>query len=161
MKKLKIYIDTSVLGAIHDKDEPSRLGATKQFLKEIENNRHDGFISNIGVEEIGRAPESLRDGIADMVRRIGLNMVMETDDCEELVKEYLNDGIIPLKYRDDARHIAVATVYEVDVIVSWNFKHMVNVFVKRAVNSVNLRLGYKTIDILSPQEVISYGELGE
>lgn len=161
MKKFKVYIDTSVLGAIHDKDEPSRLHATKQFFSEIENKIHEGFISNIGVEEIGRAPEPLKDGITEMIRQIGLNMLLETDDCEELVKEYLNDGIVPLKYRDDARHIAVATVYEVDAIVSWNFKHMVNVFVKRAINSVNLRLGYKTIDILSPQEVISYGELGD
>jgi predicted nucleic acid-binding protein len=161
MKKLKVYIDTSVLGAIHDRDDPIRLRTTKQFLKEIEDKRHEGFISNIGLEELDKAPEQLRTGILNIIKNVTPEMLMETDDCEELVKEYLANGIIPLKYRDDARHIAVATVYEVDAIVSWNFKHMVNVFIKRAVNSVNLRLGYKTIDILSPQEVISYGEMGD
>jgi predicted nucleic acid-binding protein len=161
MRRLKIYIDTSVLGAVYDKDEPLRTHTTNVFLKEVEENRHEGFISNIGLEEIERAPEQLKDSIMDIVKKVGPAVLMETDGCEELVGEYMADGIVPIRYRDDARHIAVASVHEVDAIVSWNFKHMVNVFVKRSVNSVNLRLGYKTIDILSPQEVISYGELGD
>lgn len=67
--------------------------------------------------------------------------------------------MIPEKYRDDARHIAIGVVYDVDYIVSWNYKHMVNIAVRRLINSTNLRMGYKPIDIISPEEVTGDGEM--
>lgn len=66
---------------------------------------------------------------------------------------------MPEKYRDDARHIAIGVVYDLDYIVSWNYKHMVNIAVRRLVDSVNIRLGYNPIEIISPEEVTGDGEM--
>lgn len=74
-----------------------------------------------------------------------------------LVEEYVKRKIIPRKYRDDARHIAVAVVNDVDVIITWNCKHMAQVEKKRMINAVNMMLGYRQIDIVTPLEVVSYG----
>lgn len=71
--------------------------------------------------------------------------------------EYLKTKIIPKKYRDDWRHIAVAVVNDADVIVSWNCRHMANIEKKRMFNTVNLLLGYRQVDIVTPMEVIGFG----
>lgn len=84
----------------------------------------------------------------------------EIEECVELANAYLNDEIIPAKYRNDARHIALGVYYECDFIVSWNYRHMVNITVRRLINSTNLRMGYKSIEIVSPEEVIGYGKMG-
>lgn len=76
-----------------------------------------------------------------------------------MANAYLKDGAIPEKYRDDARHIAAGVFHEVDFIVSWNYKHMVNIGVKRLINSTNLKTGYNPIEIISPEEVTGDGEV--
>ena len=68
----------------------------------------------------------------------------------------MEEEIIPRKYREDALHIAMAAVYEYDVVVSWNFEHMVKVKTRREVQGVNIMMGYKSIDIATPAEVIDY-----
>ena len=78
----------------------------------------------------------------------------------ELANAYIKSGAIPLKYRDDARHIAIGVYHDIDFIVSWNYKHMVNIHVERLINSVNLKMGYGSIEIISPEEVIDYGRNG-
>jgi hypothetical protein len=72
----------------------------------------------------------------------------------DLAEKYLDEGIIPRKYRDDALHIAVAVVSDLDVVVSWNFEHIVKLKTRMEVNGVNKMLGYKEIEICSPEEVI-------
>ncbi|MCP4989321.1 MAG: type II toxin-antitoxin system VapC family toxin [Colwellia sp.] len=72
----------------------------------------------------------------------------------ELAYEYIKRGIIPSKYEDDAFHIAVASVNNLDAIISWNFKHIVKLKTKKEVFGTNLLMGYKEIDIYSPMEVI-------
>jgi len=76
-----------------------------------------------------------------------------------LAELLLTEGMIPTKFRDDARHIAVAILHNLDVLVSWNYRHMVNIRTKKMVNSLCIRYGYKPIDIVSPEEVIEYEEM--
>ena len=73
---------------------------------------------------------------------------------QELAKEYIAQGIIPKRYENDALHIAVAAVHDLDVIISWNFEHIVKMKTKRQVNAINTLLGYKGIDIYTPREVV-------
>lgn len=80
------------------------------------------------------------------------------NEASALAEEYLTAGVIGSAHLEDARHIATATVQRVDVLVSWNFKHIVNLDRIRGYNSVNLRLGYALLEIRSPQEVLRYGE---
>jgi hypothetical protein len=77
-----------------------------------------------------------------------------TVECYELAGEYIKKGIIPLRYEDDAFHIAVASVNNIDAIISWNFKHIVKLKTKKEVLGVNALMGYKEIEIYSPLEVI-------
>ena len=79
-----------------------------------------------------------------------------SEDAERLADKYVEEGIIPNKHREDALHIAMAAVYEYDVVVSWNFEHMVKVKTRREVQGVNIMMGYKSIDIATPAEVIDY-----
>ena len=84
----------------------------------------------------------------------------ETEESINLADAYIKDGAEPEKYRDDAGHIAVAVFHEIDYVVSWNYKHMVNIAVRRLIDSTNLRMGYSPIEIISPEEVTGDGEEG-
>ena len=79
-------------------------------------------------------------------------------DATELTKIYISEGVLTKSKIVDAQHIAIATINKVDVIVSWNFKHIVNIDKIRGFNAVNLKMGYSIIDIRSPWEVVSYEE---
>lgn len=158
MKKLKVYIDSSVIGAILDVEDTRRLEVTLEFFELLKNQKIEGFISNITIEEIEKAPSEVKNRLVKVIKETKPGILTETEECIVLVESYLKEGIVPLKYRDDARHIAVAVVNELDAIVSWNFRHIVNIRVKRKVNGVNMRYGYKMIDMLSPEEVV-YGEM--
>ena len=157
MPKLKLYLDTSVVGAVYDTEDPSRVDVTKKLLNVLKGkDEFLGFISNILIEELERAPEYLREGLKEIVKELDVNILYETEECVELVTEYLENGILSEKYRDDARHIAVAVVNNMDTIVTWNCRHMANISQKRAINGVNMLLGYRQIDIVTPLEVVGY-----
>jgi len=84
-----------------------------------------------------------------------------TRESSELAEQYIGAGVIGESMRTDAQHIATATVHRIDVLVSWNFRHIVNLPRIHGYNSVNLREGYPILEIRSPQEVIRYGEAEE
>jgi hypothetical protein len=79
-----------------------------------------------------------------------------TEEANDLANTYLQEGVVSKKSRVDAQHIATATISRVDVLVSWNFKHIVNLERIHGYNSVNLRLGYPILEIRTPIEVIDY-----
>lgn len=113
----------------------------------------EGYISTLVLEELERAPNTVHDKIVQHLRRTRLAVLEETPESLVLARAYIAAGAIPPDYEDDARHIAVATASDIRVIVSWNFRHMVNIERKRRINSVNLREDYPLIDIVSPWEV--------
>lgn len=83
-------------------------------------------------------------------------ILAETEDSIALAMKYIEAGILSENFEDDARHIAVATINNMDMVVSWNFKHIVHFDKIRKFNSINIREGYKSIEIYSPREVVSY-----
>lgn len=76
-----------------------------------------------------------------------------TEEEEFLSNEYIKEGVIPERYKNDAWQIAVASTNAIDYLVSWNFQHIVKVKTKRMVNLINLKYGYKTIEIITPAEL--------
>lgn len=160
MKKLRIYIDTSILGGLFDAEEPKRVNTAERLLQLIRDGVYEGFVSLLTIEEILNAPEKIRDKLKVKISETGLRVLEETEESINLANAYLQDKAIPEKYRDDARHIAMGVFHELDYIVSWNYKHMVNIAVRRLVNSTNLRMGYNPIEIISPEEVTGDGEMG-
>ncbi len=153
MPKYRLYLDTSVFGALFDTETPTRVALTRSILRAL---RGGSFANYVGVpvlEEIARAPRALRSPLEQAVADLGPSVLEEDDVSARLTEAYLAAGVLGRTSRNDARHIALASVAGVDGLVSWNFRHMVNLEKKRRVHEVNLRHGFALIDIISPQEV--------
>jgi len=146
----KIYLDTSVFGGYYDAefDEDTQLLFDKIYLGQFQ-----VVYSSTTEDELLGAPENVKQllpGISDSLKtRIEL-----TEEAVNLADTYLAENVVGRTSRSDCFHIAMATIYGVDILVSWNFKHIVNYKRIRGYNAVNMKLGYKTIDIRSPKEII-------
>lgn len=153
MKIQRIYIDTSVIGGCFDSEfakwsnglmEDFRLGSFRLLLSEI--------IS----AEIDRAPAQVQKLYEDLFD-FKPELLSVSDEMADLADAYQERTVLTPKYYDDGLHIAVATVTEADILVSWNFRHIVRAEKIRLFNAVNLENGYKPIQIYSPREVTIYG----
>jgi predicted nucleic acid-binding protein len=134
-----MYVDTSVFGALYDLEDSLRVEVTKELLELLKSGvKYTPFISNVVIEEIEKAPLNIRTSLLEVIRTTNIDILYETEDCIDLVTEYLKKKIIPNKYRDDGRHIAVAVVNDADVIVSWNCRHMANIEKKKNVQCSKL-----------------------
>jgi len=155
---MRLYLDTSVIGALSDSEMPQRIKITRLLLDSIIEGKHIGVISNVVLEEIDRGPAELKERLLKEIRKISFQVVSEDESSADLMKIYEKEGFVRDRARLDLRHLAVATVNNVDAVVSWNFRDIVNIRTRRAVHSVNLRLGLPLIEIVSPEEVIEYEE---
>ena len=155
---MRLYLDTSVIGALFDSEMPQRIEITRTLLRSIIERKHTGIISNIVLEEIERSPEEFKEKIIAEMRKIPLQIISEDEASADLLEFYEKEGFIRRGARLDLRHLAVATVNSVDAVVSWNFRDIVNIRTRRSVHSTNLRLGFPLIEIVSPEEVIGYEE---
>ena len=155
MRKLRIYIDTSVIGGCLD-DEFRKW--SNVLLKEFCTGEKIAVISNLTRLELEPAPKQVKE-ILEKIPEESIEEVYLEDEARELASKYISDGVITSKHLADARHIAIAVVEKVDVLVSWNFKDIVNLDHIRAFNAVNLKLGYSLIEIRSPVEVIHAKEI--
>lgn len=154
MKKLQLYLDTSIFNFVIAQDAPQEREITLKLFEEIRKGEYEVFISSVVVAEINRAPIETASRLRKLIQEINPEELFIDDTVHALAKKYLEQGIIPLKYEDDALHIAVASVNDLDVIVSWNFKHIVKMKTKREVTGINALMGYKEIEIYSPLEVV-------
>jgi hypothetical protein len=150
----RIYIDTSVVGGFFDDEFKD---ATQMLFKSLENNEVKFVISDLLELELIQAPKHVNELLlkypTDRFERIEL-----TEEIMNLADKYITEKVVGRTSLEDCRHIALATVNRVDALASWNFKHIVNLDRIKGYNSVNLRLGYPTIEIRTPQELVSYGD---
>jgi len=152
MRILRVYIDTSVIGGCFD---PEFSLWSNRLVQDFRDGRYVPAVSSIVATEIDSAPEQVRTKFQEI---LGLEpaFLELTEEVVNLAEVYSSHGALPPKFRNDLLHIALATVANVDVLVSWNFKHIVRLEKIRIFNAVNLELGYKLLQIHSPQEVASY-----
>lgn len=151
-KKLRIYIDTSVIGGCMD-DEFQEW--SQKLMNEFKIGIHIPVISSITQAEISKAPQEVQSILLNMLD-YDCEVLLETEESMTLAYNYLREKVVSKNFEDDARHIAVATTNNIDIVVSWNFKHIVHFDKIRQFNSINLREGYKAIEIYSPREVVRY-----
>ncbi len=153
MRKLRIYIDTSVIGGCFDKEfaEWSNL-----LFQEFIEGKKIAVISDITLEELEHAPEKIRI-LIDKIPNEHIEYVALDNESENLAALYIKNKAITRKFLEDAQHIAISTIMNVDVLVSWNFKHIVNLERIKNYNSVNIKYNYKLIEIRTPREVL-YGK---
>ncbi len=153
MKTQRIYIDTSVIGGCHDTEfAPWSNGLMKDFRL----GNFTPVISEVVDAEIKDAPEQVK-ATYETLLILDHTFIYVTEEALQLAEAYVQRNILTPKYADDALHIALASVAEVDVLVSWNFKHIVHFDKIRQFTAVNIERGYKPLQIYSPREVTSYG----
>jgi predicted nucleic acid-binding protein len=152
MTPLSLYLDSSVIGGYYD-DEFQ--GATRTLWKQMEQGRFRFITSVLLQQEIEGAPVRVRRLMERTFAREE-SVLPLTAEALSLGEAYLENKVVPATYSDDARHVAIAVVHRVTVIVSWNFKHLVNLRREAGFNSVNILLGYPSVRIVSPLELI-YG----
>ena len=148
---MKIYLDTSVISALFDDRNPERKVLTEEFFSEIR--IYDTYIFELTIAEIERTPDqTLRDKMKQAVK--GFSILEINESVEELAKEYIKYGAVPESYLEDAYHIAVAVLNEMDYLLSWNFRHIVRRRTKDVVRMVNTLRKQKQIEIIAPGELL-------
>ena len=154
LKKIRYYLATTVFNFIFADDEPSKKEITERLFANWSSLNGEMYISDIVIEEIGRAPEGIQSRLIEVIRKQNPILLSIDEETRELAARYISEGIIPEKFRNDALHIAVAVVNDLDVIVSWNLEHIVKLKTKLGVEGVNRLLGYKLVEIMTPEEVL-------
>lgn len=154
MKTPRIYLDTSVLGGCFD---PEFAEWSNGLLEDFRAGRFVPVLSDWLATEVGRAPERVRGVYAELLGMVGQQTVAIGTDALDLLAAYEAHSVLGPKYRADMLHIALATIADVDLLVSWNFKHIVRFDKIRLFNAANLEQGYKPLVIHSPREVTTHG----
>ena len=147
MKKLIIFLDTSVYSAMFDDRNLNRQNLTQEFWKALED--YELYYSEINIEEIDAVSDKdLRNKLQSLLKK-GIKIEISRE-VKRLTEIYIKEGLIPEKYENDALLLALTTVYSLDILISWNFKHLVK---RKTRIGVNLKEGYKSIEILAPPEL--------
>jgi hypothetical protein len=150
----RIYIDTSVVGGYYDEEFKE---ATIQLFERLDKNEVIFVVSDLLDLELINAPQLVREHLlkysADKFQRVEL-----TKEAVILADTYIDEKVVGSTSLEDCRHIALATIHNVDVLASWNFKHIVNLERIKGYNSVNVRLGYSMLEIRSPKDLVNYGK---
>jgi predicted nucleic acid-binding protein len=148
--KLRIYLDTSVFSAYCDMRYLDRKTETEQFLKKLDT--FEASTSEIAQSEISRTPNAkLKKKMVQLLKRVTLIPI--TQDMKSLAQHYLDANIFTTTMYNDALHVAAAVMARQDVLLSWNFKHLVNRRRRALVNQLNISKGLPTIEIVAPPEV--------
>ncbi|GHV21888.1 hypothetical protein AGMMS49959_11740 [Planctomycetales bacterium] len=153
MKTQRIYIDTSVVGGYFDDEFAA---ATQALFARLVAGEVVFVVSDVLGDELTNAPQRVRE-LLDRCDRSSIESVKLTEEAKALANRYIAEKVVGEASVDDCRHIALATVNRVDAIASWNFKHIVNLDRIRGYNGVNLKNGYASVEIRSPQELLNYG----
>lgn len=149
--KFRIYTDTSVVGGCEDEEFADH---SVRLMESFVRGERILVLSSLTLQELAAAPPEVR-GRLSAVPEACIETLQLGIEAQDLAEAYLSAGVLPTRMRADAQHIAIATVARVDVLVSWNFKHVVNLQRIHGYNSVNLRRGYQMIEIRTPREVLS------
>lgn len=146
--KQRLYIDTSVFGGYFDIEFKEHTVPLFEMLKREE------FIllfSSVTQDELNNAPDNVKS-LVNSVKTNSVEFLNSSDEAVELANEYIKAKVVGQTSFTDCLHIALATIHKADYLISWNFKHIVNVQRINGYNSINLKKGYKVLEIRSPRE---------
>jgi predicted nucleic acid-binding protein len=149
--KLRIYTDSSVLVGCEDEEFADH---SVRLLDSFARGERVLVLSSLTVQELAAAPIEVRSRLASVPEE-HIEMLQLGTEARELAEGYIAAAVLSPRMRADAQHIAIATVGRVDILVSWNFRHIVNLERIHGYNSVNLRKGYPMIEIRTPREILS------
>jgi predicted nucleic acid-binding protein len=155
--KLRIYLDTSVISHLDAPDVPERMEETIRLWNQIKEGKYDVVMSDVVFDELAYCLEPKRSYFVAFIQQIQYERVASNDETVALASKFIDFGILREKSFDDCRHIAAALLNGCDIIVSWNFKHIVNAKTIRGTKVIATMEGYKDVIICSPTMLISGG----
>ena len=148
----RIYVDSTVVSGMFDFHMPERIERAKLFWNDVKSGKIRIVVSEVLEQEIRDAPQHVRDFFDDLPEsQIERNVL--TEEIKELAERYIAEGVIGESSLNDSRHVASATLADADVLVSWNFRHIVKLNKIYRYNAINKLLGYREIEIRTPEEV--------
>ena len=149
----RVYIDTSVVeGHFDDEFSVDTIG----FFQSVRKGLVKLIVSDLLEAELLRAPEFVKDLLQDISHQ-HIEKVKLTPEAITLADKYIEAKVVGKTSRADCQHIAIATICHADVLVSWNFKHIVNLDRIRGYNGINFQMGYQMLEIRTPKEIFKYG----
>ncbi len=148
--KMRIYLDTSVFGGCFDDEFTIE---SRKLFQEINSGKFMMVVSDTTLDELQPAPPEAM-AVLESIAPENAEYVAISDKVITLRDAYLTAGVVGTSSTGDAEHVAVATVAGVDMIVSWNFKHIVHYDKIAGYNAINTEYGYKAVQIFSPKEVV-------
>ena len=150
--KPRLYIDTSVFGGHYDVEFAE---FTIPLFERLKNGEFTLLFSSVTQDELENAPLNVRELIQDLKEEF-TEFLEITDEAIELATEYITEKVVGKTSYADCLHIALATINHADYLLSWNFRHIVNIQRINGYNSINIKNGYKQLEIRSPRDFISY-----
>lgn len=150
MTRLRLYFDTSVFGGVYDVEFQEE---TEMLFEMVKNGEIICVYSDLCEFELENAPDIVKEHFLRLDKN-QTEFAEITEEINELAEEYVKENVVGQTSIDDCRHIACATINKVDYLISWNFKHIVNVFRIRGYNAINIKNGHIQLDIRSPKEII-------
>lgn len=151
---MKLYLETTVPNFLFADDAPEKQEVTRQFFEWLVISPDELYISELVLAELDRASPLVRGKLLQAVARLPVKTLPISDEAVGLGGRYVADGVIPARYRDDALHVALAVLNRLDVVVTWNMKHLANVRRIEGINRTNIAMKLPPIRIHTPEEVI-------
>ncbi|MBI4558003.1 MAG: type II toxin-antitoxin system VapC family toxin [Candidatus Hydrogenedentes bacterium] len=157
MKPLKVYLDTSVLSFLFAEDSPEFRRVTEDFFGNyVRANRYDTFVSTVVLREIEKTSDAIKKNrMLEITRSCGLRILTFGEEANRLAAAYVAERVVPPRKLEDAQHIAIATCHQMDILLSWNFRHLANIQKQLAVRVVNEKNGYYyPLTMTNPMELL-------
>ena len=152
MKRLKLYLETTMFNYYFDINRDGHK-ATVQLFEAIGAGKYEGYTSEYTIIELMDALEPKQTDMLALIKKYGIIILDIDTESDRLSDLYISNGIIPSKFRLDAAHIAVASIHELDCVLSFNYQHINKLKTKRMTEIINLIEGYKGVTICTPMEV--------
>jgi predicted nucleic acid-binding protein len=153
MRVPKIYLETTLFNFYIDEDREAHTDTVKLF-KEIAAGKYEAFTSRYVINELEKTMETKRDKMLNLILEYDIPILEPNDEAAKLADLYVAEKVMPLKYRTDGLHIALAAVNDLDMIISMNFQHIVKRKTIKMTGHINAMNGYHVVEIYSPMEVI-------
>jgi len=157
MRKLSLYIDTSVWNMRFDDHAIELQKGTRELIETAERGVYDLYISQAVMAELSRAPDARQSQVSDLIAHLDPTVLPLTGEISDLADSYVLAGVFGSASLADVTHVAFATVHQIDILVSWNYRHLANLNRRAKVIAHNVSQGYyHSLMIVTPFEVISY-----
>ncbi len=151
---MKLYLETTVPNFLFTVQAPEKRHVTEIFFEWLRLSEHQVFCSEIAFEELNQAPEGKRGKLLRAMSDLEPSILQVTPQAADLCRFYLDAGILPPRYYNDAIQVALCSCHEMDFLVTWNMRLMANVFRQEKINRANLEFGLSAIKIVTPEHLI-------